>query len=323
VCSLIIDAIRKKESNPLITFAVISYNQEDFIRDAVLGAFSQAYSPLEIVFSDDCSQDATYHIIETLAGEYEGPHTVVLNRNNENLGLSGNVNKVMALAKGEVIILAGGDDVSLPDRAKKSLDLLFRYPKSYCVSFSAIAFRNEQLPNVEESDELCLCSEYSLASLVNNSDFHINGATRAYRRSIYDTFGPLKRHTPTEDSTLLLRCLMMGRVLKCKEPQVLYRIHGGNYYASEKKYNINYDEIHRQYLVDVEKALELNLINAGQKKELVRSLCKKLGKRRLRADLFLADRKWVFFLSRIVTSGNFRLIEKLRMLREIVSGNAR
>ena len=36
---------------------------------------------------------------------YNGPHHVILNRNEQNLGLAGNVNRVMELASGEIILL--------------------------------------------------------------------------------------------------------------------------------------------------------------------------------------------------------------------------
>jgi len=39
---------------PLLTFALFGYNQEQYIREAVEGAFAQTYSPLEIILSDDC-----------------------------------------------------------------------------------------------------------------------------------------------------------------------------------------------------------------------------------------------------------------------------
>ena len=42
---------------PLVTFALFAYNQEQYIREAVEGAFSQTYEPLEIILSDDCSSD--------------------------------------------------------------------------------------------------------------------------------------------------------------------------------------------------------------------------------------------------------------------------
>ena len=59
---------------PLVTFALFAYNQEDYIREAVQGALAQAYEPLEIILSDDCSSDRTYQIMQEMAVVYRGPH---------------------------------------------------------------------------------------------------------------------------------------------------------------------------------------------------------------------------------------------------------
>jgi glycosyltransferase involved in cell wall biosynthesis len=38
-----------KISHPLVSFAVLGYRQEQYIREAIEGAFAQTYSPLEII----------------------------------------------------------------------------------------------------------------------------------------------------------------------------------------------------------------------------------------------------------------------------------
>src|SRR5580698_5008907 len=108
------------ESNirPLLTFAVCSYNQERFIREAVEAALAQTYSPLEIILSDDCSTDRTFEIMRELAAAYRGPHQVVLNRNPVNFGLGRHLNRMMELVHGEFFVAAAGDDVSLPARTE-------------------------------------------------------------------------------------------------------------------------------------------------------------------------------------------------------------
>ena len=68
-------------SKPLLTFALAALNQERFIREAVEAAFAQTYSPLEIILSDDCSEDRTFEIMCEMAKAYRGPHRIVLNRN--------------------------------------------------------------------------------------------------------------------------------------------------------------------------------------------------------------------------------------------------
>ena len=70
-----------------VTFALLCYNQEKFIREALRGAFRQDYQPLEILISDDHSTDASFDILREEVANYSGPRTVRLVRNGENLGL--------------------------------------------------------------------------------------------------------------------------------------------------------------------------------------------------------------------------------------------
>ena len=108
-----------ENDRPLITLALFAYNQERFIREALAGVFSQTYSPLQIILSDDHSSDATYAIMEKETSQYTGTNKILLNRNTENLGIGRHVNKVMALAEGDLVVGAAGDDISFPYRVEK------------------------------------------------------------------------------------------------------------------------------------------------------------------------------------------------------------
>ena len=94
--------------NPLVTFALFAYNQEQFIREAVEGAFAQTYVPLEIILSDDFSTDRTFQIMQEMASIYVGPHSVITNRNASNLHVGGHINVVNRLANGELVVAAAG-----------------------------------------------------------------------------------------------------------------------------------------------------------------------------------------------------------------------
>lgn len=104
---------------PLISFALFGHNQSEFIREAIESALSQTYSPLEIVFCDDCSSDNTFEIMSEMVRTYQGPHTVGVRRNQENLGLGRSINRVMEICRGELVVVAAGDDVSVPERTEK------------------------------------------------------------------------------------------------------------------------------------------------------------------------------------------------------------
>ena len=213
---------------PRLTLAVLFYNHEDFVEQAVQGALSQDYAPLEIVFSDDASSDKTFEILERLLREYDGPHQVILNRNEHNLGLAGNVNRVMELASGEIIMLAGGDDISMQDRAARSAEVLLAESDSLCVSFGTIRFDGGEVPSAEEPGQLAVLSRYAKTDYLAKPFFHLNGASRAFRRQAFDLFGPISEDCPTEDSVMLLRCVLLGDVLATPETQVYYRVHENN-----------------------------------------------------------------------------------------------
>lgn len=106
----------------LVTFALFAYNQEKYIREAVEGALAQAYQPLEIILSDDCSTDRTFEIMKEMASSYIGMHRIILNRNEKNFGISRHVRHVDKMAEGEIIVHAAGDDISNPKRTQKIVE---------------------------------------------------------------------------------------------------------------------------------------------------------------------------------------------------------
>lgn len=111
------------DERPLVTFALFAYNQEEYIRKAIEAAFAQTYVPLEIVLSDDCSTDNTFAIMKMLAADYKGPHSVMVRKTEKNLGTLQHLAEVAQKAKGGLLVLAAGDDVSKPER----VSLMVRY----------------------------------------------------------------------------------------------------------------------------------------------------------------------------------------------------
>ncbi len=107
---------QRATSAPLVTLAIIAYNQEAFVGEAIAGALAQDYPNLEIVLSDDCSPDATFARMQEAAAAYAGPHRIVLNRSASNRGLLRHIYEAVAKSSGAFLVLGAGDDVSLPHR---------------------------------------------------------------------------------------------------------------------------------------------------------------------------------------------------------------
>ncbi|MEO8808402.1 MAG: glycosyltransferase, partial [Burkholderiaceae bacterium] len=72
---------------PLASLLLIAYQQEKTVAQAVAGALSQTYTPLEIILSDDASNDGTFAAMQAAVAGYTGPHHILLNRNPRNLGI--------------------------------------------------------------------------------------------------------------------------------------------------------------------------------------------------------------------------------------------
>ena len=108
---------RTADRAPLVTFAILAYNQAQYVAAAVEAAMAQTYAPLEIIVSDDASSDGTADAIRRAVAAYQGPHQMRINVNARNLGIGAHVNAVFRMARGRIVVLAGGDDVSLPTRS--------------------------------------------------------------------------------------------------------------------------------------------------------------------------------------------------------------
>jgi glycosyltransferase involved in cell wall biosynthesis len=222
------------KDRPLLSFFVGCYNQEGFIREAIQGALDQTYSPLEVIICDDCSTDRTFDIAREMAAAYQGPHTIRLNRNEKNLGICGNVNRWMELARGELVFAAAGDDVSIPSRVQVTYDAweqFDRRPTSICSSYTTISgdgtvlgpggFRGD--PNDKRPLKLL---EGDLCNYLATREPAVCGCSHAWTPSLFKYFGPLK--SDLEDTVLSFRSHAIGQILYIQEPLVKYRRHGAN-----------------------------------------------------------------------------------------------
>jgi len=198
---------------PWLTFYVIVYNQEPFVRQAVEGAFRQTYSPLQIVLSDDGSTDGTFEIMRKMAAEYRGPHEVVLNRNEPNRGLAGNINRVMELARGELVFNSGGDDISRPTRVEQTWEAWEESGRRAGWLYGALQIIDEAgrviAPRLDFPPPP-FCHDVRSMCRRRMGDVCI-GASGAWAKDVFQHFGPLAPDVCYEDRVMPLRCLLLGR----------------------------------------------------------------------------------------------------------------
>jgi glycosyltransferase involved in cell wall biosynthesis len=256
------------------SMVLLSYNQENYIHDAINSCLNQKGSPMQIIISDDCSSDATHSIIKKVVSNYRGKHELVINRNSINLGLIGNFNTAIGMARGENIIVAAGDDISLKYRAQKSLQIINGDKRVICVSMALECINKLGHPVNSKKNvfgkiaHLFPARPYGIKNLVSNNIKGLSGASRCFRRSAWDFFGPISENCPTEDSTTLLRCLILGTAYASPAIGVKYRVHDENISSESGLRRMDLDEILKQYTADIFRARSGGIINALQEKEL-------------------------------------------------------
>lgn len=199
---------------PLASLVLITYNQERYVRETVRSAFSQTYDPLEIVISDDCSTDKTAEIISQEIDAYRksgGRHAVIFHRNKSNRGIAMNSQFAFSCASGELLVAAGGDDISLPNRVERIMEEWVKYGKRALAIYHGAITIDSQGRTVGELGEFYL-TEGTL------------GAVAAYSKRMGEMFGPITEESAVEDEVFGRRAMILGARHTIRENLLKYRV---------------------------------------------------------------------------------------------------
>jgi len=146
-------------SKPKCTIAIPVYNRERLIRHAVESALRQSTPGLEILVVDNCSTDTTWDVLQT----YRDDRLRIV-RNVTNVGLFGNFNRCLNLARGEYLRFLCSDDRLLPDGLTSEIRMMDRHPEAVLLSTHAKridadlqangTFANHLPPGIYRGDDL-------------------------------------------------------------------------------------------------------------------------------------------------------------------------
>lgn len=229
---------------------LLACNQQATVGAAIAGALSQTCPRLEIVISDDASTDATWAAIERAVAGYTGPHRLVLNRNPANLGIGAHIDKMVALSQGELLFIAAGDDISLPQRCERVVEAWLaadRRPDLISSNLLDLDEHGQTHATIRPTD---------LSTYRNAADWlarppHVIGAAQAWTRRVFDRFGPLPAGTVAEDWLMVFRAIVSGGAITLPEALVQYR-RGG---ISRRRRNLHASDVVERLLKNNRHAL--------------------------------------------------------------------
>jgi glycosyltransferase involved in cell wall biosynthesis len=263
---------------PKVSIIFLCYNQEKFVETALRSALDQAYPDFEVIVADDYSTDKTMEVIQSVLSRHDKSSVVRLIPPSSNLGLTKNWNRATSQAKGELLVMMAGDDVSRVDRLDKVVSAFEAEPAAQAV-VSQVRIIDRDGRTIRDEFESrnrrsgLLCRNPAMSGYTFWSDIPVIGASAAYRSGVMKILGPIE-HAPSEDNSSFYRAMLMGGVCYLPETLVDWRWHGlnaslGAGQADEdaavsvarhaKRAQAEYDAC-RQYRADAEKAYFIGLL---------------------------------------------------------------
>ena len=118
--------IRNKEM-PIVSIGIPIYNEEKWAARALDSLLAQSYPNIEIIISDNASTDRT----EEICREYfRKDNRIRYYRNDTNMGMGYNFEKVVQLSQGKYFMWAAADDWWAPDFVKLLVEELESHPEA-------------------------------------------------------------------------------------------------------------------------------------------------------------------------------------------------
>ena len=175
---------------PSLSVIMANYNHSRFLAEALDAILKQSYAPSEIGIIDDASTDNSLEILQEYAREN---HLIKLYRNEKNMGVIHNANRLLKLASGDYVYFAAADDKILPGFFEKSMSLLSQYPRAGLCCSDPVMFDGCTGAVTENrlclSDNPCYFTPDEMVKLSRKKNPWIAGHTCIVKRSVLKEAG--------------------------------------------------------------------------------------------------------------------------------------
>ena len=218
---------------PMVSIAMLTYNHESFIEQAIKSVISQdTIFSYQLIIGEDCSNDNTREIVLKYANLY--PDRIIVILQDFNVGIKTNALSVRKYLKGKYIATLEGDDYWIDNnKLQKQVEFLEQHQEYIAVSCNHMDV-NEEGKEIVGLKKISLTSGYAYVDIYTLHEaqaFYLSGqtATLVYRNifkilndnqiAIYDSCDVIG----DKKLNLVLACL--GNVFRFKECMSAYRHH--------------------------------------------------------------------------------------------------
>ncbi len=213
----------------LVSIIIPSYNHEKFIDDCLKSVCQQTYANIEVIITDDCSQDGTFEIIKKWENKLlQRFENVIIKQNKKNLGVTRNLNNMIAQAKGQYVKILASDDMLVPDSIERLTE---------CVDKTNADIVYGNVIVVDEDVRYDSFSSEQLDVMYNEIQPHgkkltgeicarnfIPACGAIIPRKTIEKYGVFNEEYLFEDLEYWIRVSIDGDIQYIKEPVAMYRV---------------------------------------------------------------------------------------------------
>ena len=197
------------------------YNGEKYLHKQINSILTQLSVEDEIIVIDDTSTDSSVKILD----DFNDPR-ISIHQNNKNAGVVISFEKAVSMANGEIIFLSDQDDVWLPNKTRKFLEIFQSHPTITLVLSDAQIIDDKD--RITASSYFNLRGEFSDNLFTNIIKNKYHGCTMAFRREILDIAIPFPHDIPMHDMWIGLVNSIYGKTFYIDEPLIQHRRHNNN-----------------------------------------------------------------------------------------------
>lgn len=234
------------EEQPLVSIIVITYNSSNFVLETLESAKEQTYQNIELIISDDASQDVTVEICQRWLKENKDRFVRIdLITVKENTGIPANCNRGVKASEGEWVKMIAGDDalyfntienyVNYINENKSSLVNSYsaRYNETFQESNYIRKFPSKVSSCFNVSKDKRSCAQFETLLITNI----INAPTTFMKKSAILSVGGFDEEFPLiEDHPMWLRLTKRNYYFDfMPKVTVKHRIHSGATYSYYSK----------------------------------------------------------------------------------------
>jgi glycosyltransferase involved in cell wall biosynthesis len=196
---------------PRVTLGIATYNRDTYLAAAIDSCLNQDYDSLEVLVVVD---GATNPAIDELLAGYAGQPRLRVVRHERNLGIAAAYNTFVSAGRGELIAMLGDDDISLPGRIRRQVEMFDRFPGTGVVHGDGTI-----IDGSGQQVGLWPSRDFSPVQLLHAFFFshnHLVDPTRMVHRRVYDEVGGYDGRFPlANDLDFWLRAAASFRFRHC------------------------------------------------------------------------------------------------------------